>query len=236
MVMLAPVFGAQGVPTLVRIALTASFSFILYPIIANSHPVVPLELLPFVAILIKEILVGLVIGFVIYAFSAILQGAGQLIDIQVGFAMANTIDPFYGAQTPLMGKFNLILATMILLATNAHHFLVIAMVKSYTYVPINTAAVAIKPIFYYNLVAHIFTLSVQLALPIFGAIFLADVGLGLLSRAVPQLNIFTVVFPVKIGFGFILLMLSIPFFGGSVTHIFNSTMDWLLQLYRGWLT
>jgi flagellar biosynthetic protein FliR len=208
---------------------------ILYPLIASSQPVIPTELLPFVALLIKEIFVGLVIGFVAYAFSAIFQGAGQLIDMQIGFTMGSTIDPFYGAQSPLMGNFHLVLATMILLATNAHHLLVVAMVKSYTYVPINTAALPLKPIFYFNLIANIFTLSVQFALPVFGAIFLADIGVGLLSRAVPQMNIFTVVFPVKILFGFFLLILAMPFFGEVVTQFFNTTMNWVLQMYKGWL-
>lgn len=234
MVMLAPVFGARGVPAMVKLGLAASLSVILYPLIQASGPQIPETLLLYAALVLKEVLVGLVIGFVIYALTAVLEGAGQLIDLQMGFSMGSMIDPVYGVQSPMMGNFQLILATLLLLATNAHHYLIAAMVKSYAYIPINPSALPQGIEFYVHLVTAVFSLSVQLALPVFGALVLTDIGVGLLSRAVPQLNIFTVVFPVKIIFGFALLFLSVPFFGQSVSHLFNTSMTWVLQLYKGW--
>lgn len=117
MIMLAPVFGARGVPGVVRLVLAASLSVIIYPLISAGKPSIPVELLPYIAVVIKEILAGLVIGFVIYTLTAILQGAGQLIDFQMGFTMGAAIDPVYGVQSPMMGNFQTILATMLLLAT-----------------------------------------------------------------------------------------------------------------------
>lgn len=234
MVMLAPVFGARGVPAMVKLGLAASLSVILYPLIQASGPQIPETLLLYAALVLKEVLVGLVIGFVIYALTAVIEGAGQLIDLQMGFSMGSMIDPVYGVQSPMMGNFQLILATLLLLATNAHHYLIAAMVKSYAYIPINPSALPQGIEFYVHLVTAVFSLSVQLALPVFGALVLTDIGVGLLSRAVPQLNIFTVVFPVKIIFGFVLLFLSVPFFGQSVSHLFNTSMTWVLQLYKGW--
>ena len=234
MIMLAPVFGARGVPGVVKLGLAASLSVIIYPLISASKPLIPNELLPYVAVIIKEVFVGLVIGFVIYTMTAILTGAGQLIDFQMGFTMGAAIDPVYGVQSPMMGNFQMILATMLLLATNSHHYLIAAMVKSYAYIPINPAALPSHFAFYAQLVAHVFALSIQMALPVFGALLVSDVGVGLLSRTVPQLNIFSVVFPVKIIFGFVVLILSIPFFGEAVTHLFNMNMSWVLELYQGW--
>jgi flagellar biosynthetic protein FliR len=233
MIMLAPVFGARGVPGLVKIGLAGSLAIILYPILLANKPEIPVEVLPLMGLVIKESLVGLVIGFIIYALTAVLQGAGQLIDLQMGFTMGNILDPVYGLQSPLMGNFQLVLATMLLLATNSHHYLIGAMVKSYTYIPISITSLPISLIFYVNLAANIFLLSVQLAAPVVGAILLADLGLGLLIRVVPQLNIFSVVFPVKIFFGFILLILIIPLFGGTITHLFNTCLIWLTQFYQG---
>ena len=234
MIMLAPVFGARGVPGMVRLGLSASISVILYPLIHATAPSIPFELLPYVALVIKEILVGLAIGFIIYLLTAILQGAGQLIDFQMGFTMGAAIDPVYGVQSPMMGNFQIILATMLLLSTNSHHYLIAAMVKSYAYIPINPSNLPSNYIFYAQLVSHVFALSVQLAMPIFGALLVSDVGVGLLSRTVPQLNIFAVIFPVKIIFGLVILFLSIPFWGGSVAHLFNTNMSWVLELYQGW--
>ncbi len=207
---------------------------IIYPLISATHPTIPNELLPYIAVVVKEILVGLVIGFVIYSLTAIFQGAGQLIDFQMGFTMGASIDPVYGVQSPMMGNFQMVLATMLLLSTNAHHYLIAALVKSYAYIPINPSNLPGSYIYYIQLVEHVFSLGIQLAVPVFGALMVSDVGVGLLSRTVPQLNIFSVVFPVKIIFGFILLFLSIPFFGESVTHLFNLDMSWILQLYQGW--
>jgi flagellar biosynthesis protein FliR len=234
MIMLAPVFGARGLPSMVKLGLAFSLSVILYPLVLASNPQIPLNLLPYVGVLIKEVLTGLVIGFVIYALTAVLEGAGQLIDLQMGFSMGASIDPIYGTQSPMMGNFQMVLATMLLLATNAHHYLIAAMVKSYAYVPINPGSLPQGIGFYVYMVRDIFTLSIQLALPVFGALVLADIGVGLLSRTVPQLNIFTVIFPVKVIFGFILLFLAVPFFGESVSMLFDKSMTWLLQLYKGW--
>jgi flagellar biosynthesis protein FliR len=234
MVMLAPVFGARGVPGMVKLGFAASITVILYPLVLASKPQIPLELLPYVGILIKEVLVGLVIGFVIYALTAVLEGTGQLIDMQMGFSMGASIDPVYGMQSPMMGNFQMILATMLLLATNAHHYLIAAMVKSYTYVPLNPGSLPQGIEFYIHLIRDVFSLSIQLALPVFGALVLADIGVGLLSRTVPQLNIFSVMFPIKVIFGFILFILAVPFFGESVNMLFNKSLTWLLQLYKGW--
>lgn len=234
MIMLAPVFGARGVPSMVKLGFAVSISVILYPLIQASQPQIPLELLPYVGILVKEVVIGLVIGFVIYALTAILEGAGQLIDLQMGFTMGGAIDPIHGVQSAMTGNFQMILATMLLLATNSHHYLIAAMVKSYAYVPINPGSLPMGIEFYIQLVQNVFALSIQLALPVFGALVLADIGVGLLGRTVPQLNIFAVIFPVKILFGFIILFMAVPFFGESVSMLFDKSMSWVLQLYKGW--
>ena len=232
--MLAPVFGARGVPALVRLGLAASITVIVYPLIFAAKPSIPIELLPYIALVIKEVFVGLVIGFVIYAMTAILQGAGQLIDFQMGFTMGAAIDPVYGVQSPMMGNFQVILATMLLLSTDSHHYLIAAMLKSYAYIPINPSTLPSNYSFYAQLVGHVFALAIQLAMPIFGALLVSDIGVGLLTRTVPQLNIFSIVFPVKIILGFIILFLAIPFFGESVAHLFDANMAWILELYQGW--
>ncbi|MFZ3132060.1 MAG: flagellar biosynthetic protein FliR [Desulfosporosinus sp.] len=234
MIMLAPVFGARGVPGMVRLGLAASITVIVYPLISAARPTIPPELLPYIALVIKECLVGLVIGFVIYTLTAVLQGAGQLMDFQMGFMMGAAIDPVYGVQSPMMGNFQIVLATMLLLATNSHHYLIAAMVKSYAYIPINPSNLPSHFTFYVQLVAQVFALAIQIALPVFGALLVSDVGVGLLSRTVPQLNIFSVVFPVKIIFGFIILFFTVPFFGEAIAHLFNMNMAWVLELYQGW--
>lgn len=234
MVMIAPVFGARGVPGMVKLGLAVSMSVVLFPLILMQNPVIPSGLAPFIGILIKEVLVGLALGFIMNLVTAIMQGAGQLIDFQVGFLMGNTIDPIHGLQSPMTGRFLMVLTTMLLLATNAHHTIIVAMARSYEFLPLNPLAVTYSVSFYIEITARVLVLSLQIAMPVFGALFLADVGVGLLSKTVPQLNIFSVIFPVKIIFGMALLFLMIPYFGDSVTRVFDISMQWIFDLLRGW--
>ncbi|MEL1134281.1 flagellar biosynthetic protein FliR [Desulfitobacterium sp. THU1] len=234
MIMLAPVFGARGVPAMVKLGLAVSISVILYPIIQARGPLIPSETLPYAGLLIKEIFVGLVVGFVIYAITAVLEGAGRIIDLQMGFNMSGAIDPIFGVQSAMMGNFQMIIAIMLLLATNSHHYMIAAMVESYKYVPIDPSALPQGINYFVHLFSDIFTLSIQLALPVMGALVLSDIGVGLLMRTVPQMNIFTVIFPVKIIMGFIILFLGISFFGETVNMLFDRAMNMLLELYKGW--
>ncbi len=234
MVMIAPVFGARGVPGVVKLGLAASLSVILFPLVLSHQPVIPGALLPFIAILIKEILVGLTLGFIMNLVTAIMQGAGQLIDFQIGFLMGNTVDPINGMQSPMTGSFLMVLTTMLLLATNAHHYIIVAMARSYEFLPINPLGMTYGASFFIDVTGKVIVLSLQIAMPIFGALFLADVGVGLLSKTVPQLNIFSVIFPVKIIFGMALFFLMIPLFGESVSRIFDTSMQWIFDLLRGW--
>lgn len=236
MVMLAPVFGANGVPVIVRLGLATGLSAVIFPMISATNPVIPAELLPWVALLIKETLMGLVMGFLMNLITNIMQGAGQLIDYQMSFTMGNVIDPINGMQSPLSGSFLALIATMLLLATNSHYYILAAIVKSYHYLPINPTGLSYSPAFFIAITSKVFVLSLQIAMPIFGAIFLADIGVGLLSKTVPQLNIFSVIFPVKIIFGFAVFWLMMPAFGDSVSRIFENSIEWLYDLFRGWST
>ena len=234
MVMIAPVFGARGVPTLVKLGLAAGVTGVVFPVIHVQAPEIPSALFPYVAIIIKEVLIGLTIGFIINLITAIMQGAGQLIDFQAGFIMGNTVDPINGLQTPMTGRFLTVLATLLLLATDSHHYIIAALVKSYEYIPIETAGISYGVTFFIDITAKVLALSLQIALPVYGALFLVDIGVGLLTKTVPQLNIFSVIFEMKIIFGMILLFLMIPFFGESVTRVFDITMQWTFELLRGW--
>jgi len=234
MVMIAPVFGARGVPGLVKLGLAASLSVVLFPMVRAQAPEIPTELFPYAGIIIKEVLVGLTMGFIINLITAIMQGAGQLIDFQAGFIMGNTIDPINGLQTPMTGRFLTVLATLLLLATDSHHYIIAALVKSYDYLPINPNGISYGVAFFIDITSKVLALSLQIALPVYGALFLTDIGVGLLTKTVPQLNIFSVIFPVKIIFGVILLFLMISFFGESVDRVFDLTMQWTFELLRGW--
>jgi len=235
-VMLAPVFGAKGVPAMIRLGLAAGLSVVAYPLIQAQNPMIPNEWIPLIGVLVKEILLGLTMGFIISLLTMAMQGAGQLIDFQLGFMTGNIVDPINGMQSPMTGSFLALLATMLLLATNSHYYIIAAVTRSYEFLPINPSGVNYGAAFFIDITGKVLSLSLQIAMPIFGAILLADVGIGLLAKTVPQLNIFSVIFPVKIIFGLAMLYLMITFFGDTVSRVFDVTMQWFFELLRGWRT
>lgn len=165
----------------------------------------------YIMLVLKEALIGLTIGIIAFMVMSAIQVAGGLIDFQMGFAIANVIDPQTGTQSPLMGQFFNSLALLLLLAVNGHHVLLDGVFYSYQFLPIDQ----LWPSFGSERVAEhvlktmaaVFGISFQMAIPIVATLFLVDLALGITARTVPQLNIFVIGFPIKIGVGFLVLFI-----------------------------
>jgi flagellar biosynthetic protein FliR len=234
MVMLTPVFGARGVPVLVRLGLALGVSLIIYPILMPSVPAFSGGVMAFSAILFKEILVGLTFGYILNLITNIILGAGELIDYQLGFIMGSTVDPLFGNRSFMTGNFLMIMTNLILLATNTHHLVIAALVKSYAFIPVNPIHIPNSSAFFTKILGQTILLSLQIAIPVYGSLLIANVGVGLLAKAVPQLNLLNLFFPVKIIFGLVMLYLTITLLGQQVEDLVRITFGWLDELFRGW--
>lgn len=163
----------------------------------------------YILLVIKEAIVGLSIGIAAFIIMSAIQIAGGFIDFQMGFAIANVIDPQTGAQSPLLGQFLNSMAMLLLLALNGHHMLLDGIFYSYEFIPMNEVFPPFGDAkvgeFIVLTFARMFGLAFQMAIPVVGTLFLVDLALGITARAVPQLNIFVVGFPIKIGVSFIVL-------------------------------
>ncbi len=116
----------------------------------------------------------------------------------------------------MTGNFFLVLTTMLLLATNSHYYIIAALVKSYNYFPINPLAVHYSTAFFVEITSKVIALSLQIAMPVFGAMLLADIGVGLLSKTVPQLKyVFRLIFPVEDYIWINSCSVNDPFFGDN---------------------
>ncbi len=230
---IAPVFTSRGIPTSFKIG----FSFLLTVIVYLTFGIgetVPQDL-SYALLIVQEVLVGLLLGFTAYLIMAVVQTAGALIDIQIGFSMANVIDPFTGASMPLIGNFKYYLALLVFLGMNGHHYLLDAIMYSYDWVPI-TGNVSSKILdgsvtdILVRTFAHSFVLALQMAAPLVAALFLTDVGLGFLARTAPQFNVFVIGIILKILVGLVLLMLLMPGLVSLFDHLFAQMFEALRQL------
>jgi flagellar biosynthetic protein FliR len=208
-----PVFSSRNIPSHFKIGLAFFVTLIVFSAAGTSSPVA-FDSLYFLSI-IREILVGVVLAFIAYMFFTVVQIAGSFIDIQMGFGIANVIDPMTGASSPVIGNLKYMIAMMLFLSFNGHHLLLKAIIESYEWIPLSNDMFTklyngqISE-FMIKTFSTVFSLSFQIASPLIAALFLTDIGLGLLARVAPQFNIFVIGAPLKMLIGFLLLILLFP--------------------------
>ncbi|PYZ98031.1 flagellar biosynthetic protein FliR [Alteribacter lacisalsi] len=232
-----PLFSYQNVPAPYKIG----FSFFLAWIVFFTYewPALAIDGF-FFTLIIKEALIGLTVGFTAAILLYAIQVAGGFIDIKMGFMIANVIDPQTGAQSPLTGGYLYTFALLFLLATDAHHLLLDGVFYSYQFVPVDQAFIPLGDerviMSIVTAVSTMFIIAFQMAVPVVGALFLIDVALGMVSRTVPQVNVFVVGLPLKIFAGLVMLFLVMAPFFVVVSHLIETvqlTMRQLLELYGG---
>ncbi|MDO7905818.1 flagellar biosynthetic protein FliR [Paenibacillus sp. JX-17] len=219
----APIFSTRGVPNIFKVGISAMLS-IMITLIYGINQKVPTDV-SYVLLVAREVLIGLLLGFVAYLIFTAIQTAGALIDFQVGFAMATVYDPMTGASVPVTGNFKFAIAILLFLTMNGHHYLLDAIVYSYDWVPLQNDFFtklyggSISS-FLIRTFADSFMLAFQMSAPIVVAMFLTDVGLGFLAKTAPQFNIFVIGVPLKIIVGLAMLMLLFPSFAYIFERLF----------------
>jgi flagellar biosynthetic protein FliR len=231
---IAPIFSMKGVPNQFKVG----FASFIALVAATNLPVdEPLLLDSFyILLIIKEVGVGLALGFTAALLLYAVQVAGAFIDFQMGFSIASVMDPQTGTQVPIIGHFKYILALLFLLTVNGHHLLLDGVMQSFQTFPVDSISFSTKiedvAHFFTRLFVEMFMIALQIALPIVGALFLVDVALGILAKTVPQLNIFAVGLPLKIFVGFIMLFLTMPIFFYVLQILFEKILISMSQLIR----
>ncbi|MDN5710043.1 MAG: flagellar type III secretion system protein FliR [Planococcus sp. (in: firmicutes)] len=223
--LIAPLFAMRGVPNQFKIGIAA---FLALTATTAWAPEIAVVLDGSYTLLIfKELAVGLALGFTAALLLYAVQIAGAFIDFQMGFAIANVLDPQTGAQVPIIGQFKYTLALLFLLTVNGHHMMLDGVMQSLRVLPaeefLSVGAESIAR-FMTDLFIEMFIIAFQISLPIVASLFLIDVALGILTKAVPQLNIFAVGLPLKIFVGFVLLLLTMTVFFYLLQVLFEKMM------------
>ncbi|KGX93158.1 flagellar biosynthesis protein FliR [Pontibacillus halophilus JSM 076056 = DSM 19796] len=228
-----PIFSYRNVPTPHKIGL----SFFLAWIMFYTIDLPPIQLNgTFYMLVIKEALVGLCVGFIAYLVLAAIQVAGGFIDFQMGFAVANVIDPRTGAQSPLIGQYLNTITLLFLLVVDAHHLFIQGMFFSYEAIPLDQVVLPFSNESFAEMIMRTFTtmfaIAFQMAIPIVGCLFLVDVALGIIARTVPQLNVFVVGLPLKIFVSFVVLIVSFTFYTILAKKLFETMLEAMWTLMR----
>jgi len=232
----APIFSHRSIPRRIAVGMALGLTVVLFPIMSATAIPQAENLVALIALCLKEVLVGVFIGFV---FSVIFVGvhlAGSVVGYQIGFAMANIVDPDSPTQVSILGEFWFLLATLIFLFLDGHHIIITGLVASFKMIPLGLATPTGEVgdwLIKYSSFA--FVLAVKFAGPVMLTVFLADVAMGILARTMPQMNIFIVGFPLKIFAGLLLMGLSLPTFAIILRKV-NAGLDQelvhLMKLYH----
>ena len=232
MFFLSPIFGRRNVPNYFK----AGFCFVLSIVTANSVSVPRLSytsLASYIIVMAKELLIGLILGFISYLLFSSIYFAGQLIDMRIGFGMVSVFDPITNIQIPITADFYVIIATVMMLVTDAHHLLIQAMVESYEILPIGGSVfdgAALSQII--KLFSEILTLGFKIAAPVTVSILITDISLGIISKSMPQLNVFMLGLPLKIILGLSVILITIGAFKGIVNVIIQGTYEEFYKFLR----
>jgi flagellar biosynthetic protein FliR len=231
-----PILNSRSIPMTVKTALVAVLGLALAPVV--PLPPLPDDAAMIAAGIVTEFLIGMVIGLTVRLLFSGFEVAGELVGSQMGFSMVQMLDPSAHHQTPLMGQFHLITASLLFLSVNAHLMIVRAIGVSYDLVPPFGASLshdlAIDVI---RLAQDMLLVALKLAAPVFCTILIVNVSMAMLGRAVVQMNVFVLSFPLTIGAGLFVMGLALPYsvnlFEGEFVKLIESIVGLLQRLGRG---
>jgi flagellar biosynthetic protein FliR len=224
LILAEPILGHTSVPRSAKIGLAIFIALVVAPVLP---PVPAVEPASAVGILIgvQQLLIGVSIGFTLRIALTGVQAAGQLIGLQMGLGFAVFFDPQSPARTTAMGQFLGLFAILIFLSMDGHVLVITALARSFTTVPISTEPVT--PVGWRLLAGwggEIFRTGLLISLPVVGALLVANIAIGIMTRAAPQLNIFAVGFPLTLAVGFFALWLALPFMGPEIASLFEQAV------------
>ncbi|MDA0183841.1 flagellar biosynthetic protein FliR [Solirubrobacter phytolaccae] len=212
---LAPLFSSKMVNSRVRGIVAVALTVGLLPVV--KHGEIDLDVLGYAALLVKEVIVGLAFAFALQAMFAALQVAGTLLDTLIGFSFGAIVDPVTGTQSAVIQQVYSLFGVAIFIALGGDAKVIAGLARTYNAVPlldapvISTMVEGVQVAF-----SGIFVAAFMIAAPVLIAIVIVDAAFGVVSKVVPQMNIFAVGFPAKMIVGLTLIGASLPFVSGFV--------------------
>ena len=214
---LAPVFSAKQIPAVVKGTIGVALAIGLTGI-ASQGQQLPNDAVSIVGLIAVQILVGLAFAFAVGAMFAALEVGGSFLDVVSGFSYGSLINPFTGTQQAVLSRLYTLVGLALFLAIGGDAYLIRGIARTFALVPL-TAAPHVNSIIggAVESFTTLFTAALEVAGPVLLALLVTDIGFGLVSRVVPQLNVFAVGLPAKIGVALLLVAATLPFLGGWLT-------------------
>lgn len=208
---LAPFFSTQAVPARIKLGLAVFVTLVLLPVETESLPAMQVGF-DFFAAAFREALLGLMLGYAVSLVFQAIEMAAAVVGVQIGFGLAEVVDPVNGSRSSTLQQFYNITAMLIFLGLNGHHLVIQGLLDSFRLVPVGTFDPTTLDLdLFIAYAAGAIELAMRVAIPVMAAVLLADVALAVASKTMPQLNVMSISFPLKIAGGLLILALSLPY-------------------------
>ena len=229
----APVLGSPVIPRLIKVWYSLLIAMIMVPMINSLSDVPSVETAGFFVLAGREVLIGILMGMICSIFIHGVEFGGHLVGLQMGFAASTLFDPLSRNQAAVVGRFQAMLALILFLILNGHHSMLQSLALSYKAVPPSLSGFA--PRAGRELIVlsgTVFTIAVRTAIPALIALLMAQIGVGLLAKTMPQMNVFVIGFPVKIALGLFVIGITMPYFTYVISKSINQSEAGLHGLLR----
>lgn len=229
----APIFGSRNYPVRLKVGLAMFLTLLLFPIVGHTVLIDASTLLSFGAYLINEIIIGLTMGLILSIFFNFVYLAGGIIDRELGFSMVSVISPLDESEIPITANLLYLMAVLIFFQLDLHHLMIQGIVASFGQIPVGT------PLFSQNVMPIIldvlgasFVLGFKIAAPFMVIILISNIVLGILSKAMPGMNIFILGMPFKIFFGLLIFIVMMPYLYQAFAVALKNSFFFLEELFK----
>ncbi len=226
--MVMPVIGTQMVPARVRLYMALAITVALAPVLPDMPAVEALSL-QVILLIGEQVLIGALLGFSLQLLFHVFVFTGQLVSMQMGLGFASMMDPATGVSVPVLGQFLLMLVTLLFLAMNGHLVVFEVLAESFVTLPVGSGLPLDNFALLAGRLSWVIGAALLLALPAISALLVINIAFGVMTRAAPQLNIFTIGFPMTLILGMIIFWISTA---DILAHFERMTSETLL-LMRG---
>lgn len=226
----APILGDSNIPPFIKVLLTFIISLVFYPVVAAPNLGANPGTAQLLLTTLSEVGIGLLMGYTVRLMFTGIGLAGEVIGFQMGIGMANIFDPTSQTQTSLVGQIQTIFALLLFITLDGHLLFIRSLAGSYQIIQAGGLVMtegATK--FYTAQLGQIFLVGMQLGAPLIVSLMVANLGMGLITRAVPQLNVIIVGIPFTIALGLIFLSAGFPFFIHALI-LMNEKLESLLMM------
>lgn len=234
-VYLAPFFNMKNTPNRVKIGLGLCVSYLIYQILLPVEPLVYSNILEYSVLVLKEAMVGLIIGFGANICMAIVNFTGSIIDMETGMAMATLFDPQTNQDTSISGVLYQYAMSLMLIVSGMYQYLLKAIVETYTLIPTNGAIFDKDHLLssMTTFMGNYLTIGFRICLPVFCAMLLLNAILGIMAKVSPQMNMFAVGIQLKMLVGLAILILAVTMLPSAADFIFTQMKVIVVDFVEG---